>query len=102
MDDLYAESACLLHGGRGVGQHIGRVHDVFDGVVEHAAGGGEIVLVFDQDKGGSVGVHAASPVGGVITIASSQHNPHHRHRGTEPALKISAPGNRRLGFRGVR
>ena len=47
----------------GVVEHAGLVHDPLDGAVQHAAFGGEVVLVLDEDDGGGgrIDGHGDSP-----------------------------------------
>ena len=62
MDNLHAELARLLNRGSGIGQHVGSVHDVFDGVVKHPARRSEVVLEFNQNQRGGSRVHVDAPM----------------------------------------
>jgi hypothetical protein len=52
-----ASGAGLPHRLDRVLQHVGGIHDRFDGVVQLSAGGRKIVLVLDKDQGSGSGVH---------------------------------------------
>ena len=61
VDDRGAELARLLHGLDRIRQHVGRVHHRLHGLMERAALGGEIVLIFDEHERSRFRIHRLTP-----------------------------------------
>src|SRR3984957_17251857 len=57
---MHDGDACFpapVHQFNRIGEHVVGLHDPFDAVMKHAAGGGEVVLVFDQHNSCRFWIH---------------------------------------------
>ena len=57
VHDRHACLACLVHQSGRVAEHPGGIHHLGDGVVQDAAGRGELVLEFDEHQSGGCWVN---------------------------------------------
>src|ERR1700729_1939546 len=87
VDDGRAKFARLFDGRDRVRQHVGLVHDRLHRLVQRAALGGEIVLIFDENHRSRFRIHRLSPSDFALSTARVKRR---RYIWTNSAPKTSA------------